>query len=117
MTLADLIAADAALFINTDDFARSVVYRSASGVQTTLNAVVYESESASEDNNGVQTIVRTRAMTFAASYTQIDSTGVVVIDTVEWAVTPTITTDGVLTTVLLKRFELHEQTRPNLRRS
>lgn len=117
MTLADQITADASLFINTSDFARSVTYRAISGQETTLNAVVFESESQAEENNGVQTIVRTRAMTFLASYTQIDSTGVVVIDSVEWAVTPQITTDGTLTTVVLKRFELHEQSRPSMRRT
>jgi hypothetical protein len=117
MTLKDLITADIALFMNTDDFARSVIYRATNGVETTLSAVVYESESMSDTNNGVNTITRTRAMTFPASYTQIDSTGVVILDEVEWAVTPEISTDGILTTVILKRFELHEQARTNYRRS
>lgn len=117
MALSDLLAADLSVFFNTDDFARSVVYRDERGIETTLTAIVFESESRSEENNGVQTVVRTRAMTFAASYTQIDSTGVVVIDGVDWAVTPEITTDGTVTSVILKRFELHEQTRPNMRRT
>ena len=112
-----MLTADVPIFLNEDDFARSVIYRAASGVETTLTAVVYESESVSEENNGVQTIVRTRAMTYASTYTQIDSTGVVVIDRVDWSVTPEITTDGVLTTVVLKRFELHEQARPSMRRA
>ena len=116
MTLKDLIAADVGVFLNQDDFASSVIYRAVSGVETTLTAVVYESESLSDTNNGVNTITRTRAIQFAATYTQIDSTGVFVIDDVEWAVTPEISTDGTLTTVICKRFELHEQSRTNYRR-
>jgi hypothetical protein len=117
MTLKDLLTADLPIFFNKDEFAREVIYRAASGVETTLTAVVFESESMTETNNGVQTITRTRAMTYPASYTQIDSTGVVIIDDVEWSVTPEITTDDVVTSVVLKRFELHEQARPSYRRT
>lgn len=116
MTLKDLLASDLPLFLNTDDFASEVIYRASSGLETTIIAIVFESDSAQDTANGVQTITRTRAMTFDASYSQIDSTGIVIIDDVEWAVTPEIATDGVLTSVVLKRFELHEQARPNLRR-
>lgn len=116
MTLKDLIAADVGMFFNEDEFACSVTYRAVSGVETTLIAVVFESESVSDTNNGINTITRTRAITFPSTYTQIDSTGVFVIDGIEWAVTPEISTDGTLTTVIAKRFELHEQARTNYRR-
>jgi hypothetical protein len=116
MTLKDLITADVAILLNEDDFASSVTYRAASGVETTLTAVVFESESMSDANNGINTITRTQAVQFPSTYTQIDSSGLFVIDGVEWAVTPEITTDGVLTTAMLKRFELHEQARTNYRR-
>jgi hypothetical protein len=117
MALKDLITADVAVFLNTDEFARSVVYRSAQGSESTVTAVVYESVAGQESNNGLTTIVRTLAITFAATNTFIDSTGTVLIDGQEWAVTPEITTDGTLTSAILKRFELHEQSRPNLRRT
>ena len=117
MTLKDLIAADVTIFFNEDEFASSIIYRAVSGVETTLSAVVFESESISDTNNGVNTITRTRAITFPSTYTQIDSTGVFILDDVEWAATPEISTDGTLTTVILKRFELHEQARANYRRA
>jgi hypothetical protein len=116
MTLKDLIAADVAIFFNEDEFSRSVIYRATSGVETTLTANVYESESISETNNGINTITRTQAIQFPSTYTQIDSTGVFILDDVEWAVTPEISTDGTLTVVMCKRFELHEQARTNYRR-
>ena len=116
MTLKDLIESDAGLFLNKDDFAQDVIYRAVSGYETTITAVVYETESMSETNNGINTITRTRSITFNSSYSQVDSTGVVIIDDVEWAVTPEMSTDGVLTTAVLKRFEMHEQGRPNYRR-
>lgn len=110
------MAADVSLFVNTSDFATTVTYRAGSGVETSMEAVVYEAETLQNDNNGIVTFTRTRSITFDSSYTQVDASGVFVIDDKEWEVTPDSTTDGILTSYVLKRIELHEQGRPNARR-
>lgn len=117
MTLKDLIAADVAIFFNEDEFARSVVYRAPSELETTITAIVYDSLTENQNNNGVNTIVSTQNMSFATADLDIDLRGLVIIDNVEWAITRRIYRDDQMTAVELQRHELHEHTRPNLRRT
>lgn len=116
MSLRDLMTADMSLFMNTSDFASTVTYRAANGLETTMDAVVFEAETQQDDNNGILTYTRTRSISFAATYTQVEATGVFVIDGKDWEVTPESITDGIMTTYVLKRMEIAEQGRPNGRR-
>lgn len=116
MSLRDLMTSDVSLFVNTSDFATTVTYRAASGVETSIDAVVYDVETQQDDNNGILTYTRTRSVSFPATYTQLEATGVFVIDGKDWEVTPESITDGIMTSYVLKRIELYEQGRPNARR-
>lgn len=116
MALRDLITSDASLLVNTSDFAQSVTYRAKSGVETAVDVVLF-GETVEEDNqNGIDVIIRSQWMSWRSADLPMDSTGTVLIDEVEWAVGKDIPKDSGISSAMLKRYELHEQGRPNLRR-
>lgn len=118
MTLRDQIAADASLFLATDDFAESITYRLPDGTESSLTAIVFDALTENRDERGINTIVTTRNVTCAlADVGAVNLRGQIVYGGEDWAITRVIYQDDLFLTLEIQRHELHESTRPGYRRT
>jgi hypothetical protein len=118
MGIRDLVAADTARLISTDEFGEAVTLRHPDGTESSLTAIVFDEITETRDVRGLATIVSTRNITVAGDdIADLNLRSTVIIGDDEWSLVRIIYRDEWQATLELQRYLLHEHTRPGYRQT